>query len=207
MKKPHHKIAPPNSPRGWHERGYLPHYDGGSIPQFLTFRLADALPRHVLERWKSELSRERDLDVQRVLGIRIEKYLDEGHGSCHLRRSQIANMVQNSLLFHDGSLYRLTSWVVMPNHVHLLARPNEGVELSEVCHSIKSYTAHEANKILGLQGQFWQEEVFDRFIRSAEHFQNVISYIESNPVKARLCSNAKDWPFSSARFRAKKLLR
>lgn len=31
-------------PRGWHNRGYLPHYDGGPIPQFLTFRLADALP-------------------------------------------------------------------------------------------------------------------------------------------------------------------
>jgi hypothetical protein len=32
-------------PAGWHSRGYLPHYDGGEIPQFITFRLADSLPQ------------------------------------------------------------------------------------------------------------------------------------------------------------------
>ena len=31
-------------PAGWHSRGYLPHYDGGEVPQFITFRLGDSLP-------------------------------------------------------------------------------------------------------------------------------------------------------------------
>ena len=30
-------------PRGWHYRGYLPHFDGGEIAQFVTFRVADGL--------------------------------------------------------------------------------------------------------------------------------------------------------------------
>jgi REP element-mobilizing transposase RayT len=42
----------------------------------------------------------------------------------------------------------------MPNHVHFLARPFEGVELSELTHSIKSYTAHEANKLLDRAANF-----------------------------------------------------
>jgi hypothetical protein len=34
----------PQSPLGWHSRGYLPHFDGGELAQFITFRLHDALP-------------------------------------------------------------------------------------------------------------------------------------------------------------------
>jgi len=45
------------------------------------------------------------------------------------------------------------------------------------------------------------EEYFDRYIRNAEHFRRTVTYIENNPVKARLCSKPSDWPFSSAWFR------
>ena len=65
-------------------------------------------------------------------------------------------------------------------------------------HSIKSYTAHEANKILGRSGQFWQPESFDRYIRNQKHFLSVIRYIENNPVKAGLCLRPEDWAYSSA---------
>jgi REP element-mobilizing transposase RayT len=65
-------------------------------------------------------------------------------------------------------------------------------------HSLKSYTANEANKTLGREGRFWQKEYFDRYIRNARHFASVMAYIENNPVKARLCEKAEDWPFNSA---------
>ena len=91
----------------------------------------------------------------------------------------------------------------MPNHIHFLATPLENIELSEIAHSIKSYTAHEANKLLNRNGQFWQHEPFDRYIRNRKHFVNVIEYIENNPVKARLCEKPKDWRFSSAFYKAK----
>jgi len=43
-------------PRGWHCRGFLPHFDGGQIAQTITFRLADSLPNKILARWERELS-------------------------------------------------------------------------------------------------------------------------------------------------------
>jgi REP element-mobilizing transposase RayT len=75
----------------------------------------------------------------------------------------------------------------------------KNIEIGTIAHSIKSFTAHEANKILGRTGQFWQHEPFDRYIRNAKHYVSVIRYIEDNPVKAGLCARPEDWPFSSAR--------
>jgi putative DNA methylase len=68
-------------------------------------------------------------------------------------------------------------------------------------HSIKSYTGSEANKMLKRKGAFWQEDYFDRYIRNSKHYVAVVDYIENNPVKARLCKNPEDWPYSSAYFR------
>jgi len=110
-------------------------------------------------------------------------------------------MVQNSLLKFDGSRYRLFAWVVMPNHVHTLMTRFESYELKDLLHSHKSYTAHEANKILQRTGKFWIDDYFDRYARNEKHFYKTIEYIENNPVKAGLCEKPEDWPFSSARWR------
>jgi len=39
---------------GWYNRGYIPHFEGGQIPQFFTFRLYDSLPASVIEQWRNE---------------------------------------------------------------------------------------------------------------------------------------------------------
>jgi putative DNA methylase len=179
------------SAQGWYDRGRLPHFDGGSVPQFLTFRLYDSVPQSLIEKWKQELT-----DVQ--FRKSVEKFLDAGHGSCYLKNPEIGALVANSLKFHDAKKYDLDAWVIMPNHLHFLVTPFEHAELSSIVHSIKSYTAHEANKILRRSGRFWQVEPFDRYIRSAKHYASVVRYIENNPVKAGLCNTAGDWMFSSA---------
>jgi REP element-mobilizing transposase RayT len=176
----------------------LPHFDGGPIPQFITFRLGDSMPKTVIDRWRKELEREAAHNIDSLLRCRIENYLDQGYGACYLKDNRVANVIEDSLLYYDEKCYKLTSWVVMPNHVHVLLTPTVGEELSSILHSIKSYTAHRANEILDRSGQFWQEECFDRFIRNSKHFQSVVSYIENNPVKARLCKKASDWRYSSA---------
>jgi len=180
---------------GWHDRGYLPHFDAGSLPQFITFRLDDSMPQELLDEWRPIAV------TDAAFRKRIEAYLDSGHGSCWLRDKRVATMMQDALLFHKGSQYTLHAWVVMPNHVHVLLTPLEDVHLPTITHSIKSYTANEANKIIGQSGQFWQIESFDRYIRNSKHFVSVIRYIENNPVKARLCKSPEEWPFSSASFR------
>jgi putative DNA methylase len=186
---------------GWHSRGYLPHFDGREIPQFITIHLADSIPKKVIERWKAEL-KSLTYEQERILmQRRIEKYLDFGCGEAFLKNSSVARMVQDSLLKFDGARYRLFAWVVMPNHVHSLMTRFENYELKNIFHSLKSYTAHEANKMLHRTGQFWIEDYFDRYMRNEEHFWKTVQYIENNPVKAGLCEKPGDWPFSSAWFK------
>ena len=189
---------------GWHSRGYLPHFDGGAIPQFVTLHLADSVPTTVKKRWLQQLDHLVESEQKIMLRTRVEKYLDIGYGQCYLKDSRIAAMVQESLLAFDRVRYELFAWVIMPNHTHSLLKPNQAWSLERLIHSHKSYTAHEANRMLNRQGQFWMTEYFDRYIRNADHFRNTVRYIENNPVRAGLCSQPAEWPFSSAWFREHK---
>ena len=171
--------------------------------QSLNFRLGDSLPTTVLDKWQSELSLRRDEERNVELRRRIEEYLDAGHGECWLRQPEIARLVEDTLVLFDPKRYRLLAWCIMPNHVHVLIETKEGFPLAEVLHSWKSFTSSEANKLLRRRGEFWQREYLDRYIRNATHYENVVAYIEENPVKARLARLKTDWLWSSARFRAR----
>jgi hypothetical protein len=50
---------------------------------------------------------------------------------------------------------------------------------------------------------FWQREYWDTFMRDEEQERTAIRYIESNPLKAKLCRTAQEWPLGSAKFRDK----
>ncbi len=190
--------SPAESPESVHNRGYLPHWEAGARPQAITFRLADSLPRTVLEQLDSELASlsETKRDIERRK--RIEETLDRGTGRCWLRRPEIAALVKDALMHFNGMRYKLHSWVIMPNHVHVLITPLHGNSLSSILHSWKSFTAKKANEILGHDGAFWQAEYFDRMIRDERHFHAAIEYIHNNPVKAGLCASPDEWPFGSA---------
>src|SRR5947208_2661498 len=97
---------------GWHENGYLPHRDEPGLVQFVTFRLADAFPDELRHEWEVLLKIEDD----RKKRIELEAYLDKGRGKCHLRRPEVAKLVEDSLRFRHGPQYDLRSWVVLPNH-------------------------------------------------------------------------------------------
>jgi REP element-mobilizing transposase RayT len=187
---------------GWHSRGYLPHFDGRALPQFITLHLADSVPKAVIERWKQELGTRNSSEDKILLQGRIEKYADRGYGKAFLKDHRLAEMFQETLLRDDGKKYQLTAWVVMPNHLHVLATRFEIYTLSDIMQSFKSLTSHKANKILRRSGQFWMPDYFDRYIRTEEHYTKTVEYIENNPVKARLCPRPEEYPFSSAWFRA-----
>src|SRR5207253_237520 len=97
-------------PRGWHNRGYLPHFDGGEVTQSLTIRLWDSLPKKVFERIVDGLNREKLQDETQIARRKqelIERCLDRGFGSCLLKNPAAAELVQNALLYFDGQRYRL----------------------------------------------------------------------------------------------------
>jgi REP-associated tyrosine transposase len=89
--------------------------------------------------------------------------------------------------------------VVMPNHVHLLATP--AVPLPKLTKSLKGITAKRANAMLALTGKrFWQEESYDHLVRNEREFEKIRNYIEWNPVRAGLVTEAKEYRWSSARW-------
>jgi putative transposase len=177
--------------KGWHSRGYLPHFDSAEAIQFVTFRLADSLPRAVAEALASQSD-----------GLAAtDQKLDDGLGACWLKKPEIADVVENALLHFDGERYRALSWCVMPNHVHVVIDVLDGNSLGAIVHSWKSFSAKEANRLLARSGSFWHRDYFDRFIRDEGHYQRTVEYVENNPVKAGLAAAASDWSWSSARLR------
>ena len=181
--------------RGWHYRGYLPHCDVPRL-QMITYRLADALPLEVIERYIQEA---RD-DADRRM--RMEAYLDAGHGSCILRHPRVAASIETAWRVFDGDRHDLAAWVVMPNHVHLLIDVYPEHSVPRILHSWKSYTAKEINRIAGRRGRVWFPDYWDRFIRNERHFAAAVEYIHGNPVGGGLVAREEDWPWSSARLYA-----
>ena len=187
--------------KGWHSRGYLPHFDA-NVCQFVTFHLHDSMPQHVLKRFREEIDAGKFADRDREFRLRIENYLDAGIGRCMLREPEIAEVVENALLFRDGERYHLRAWVLMPNHGHILLRTDLGHSLSTIMRDIKGFTSRSINKLIGETGPIWQPDYFDRYIRDGKHFSTALRYIENNPVMAGLAERAEDWRFGSAWWRA-----
>jgi len=182
-----------------HARGYLPHYDAPELLQFVTFRLADSLPKNAIEELDAKLREHKITEVEHFRAV--ERALDLGSGPTYLKEPQIARLVAEAILHFAGERYELIAWVIMANHVHLLLRPIHPYTLSDIIHSIKSFTSSRANKILGRKGRFWAPEYYDRFIRDRKHFVRVRRYIDENPVKAGLCAAPDEWQWGSAGWR------
>ncbi|MBI4822455.1 MAG: transposase [Deltaproteobacteria bacterium] len=182
----------------WHSRGYVPHWERDDVAQSITFRLYDSIPQDVYSQLAIELASlpesARALERRR----RIEEALDLNLGARHLEHPEIAGLVERSLLYFDGNRYRLHAWVVMPTHVHVVLSLGANVTLGSIVHSWKSFSAKAANGLLGRTGPFWLGEYFDRAIRDELHFAAAVDYTEMNPVKARLCVEKSEWPWSSA---------
>ncbi|HKF21810.1 MAG TPA: transposase [Candidatus Angelobacter sp.] len=98
-------------------------------------------------------------------------------------------------IFENEKRIELHAVVIMPTHIHLLftALENDHAEpfsLAEIMKGIKGSSAYNINKRLGRRGQLWQDESFDRLMRSGE-FERKFNYICANPVDAGLCNRPK----------------
>ena len=200
---------------GVHTRGYLPHVRREGAEYFVTFRLADSLPKEVLLRYEGERAERLRLYLQakregrettddeetmnRDFRRKVERYLDQGAGACHLRLPEIAELVAGALKFFDEQRYLLREWVVMPNHVHAQFWPMPNHLMGDIVKSWKQFTSLRAKRILNLpEGRFWQPEAYDHWIRDDEERSRIARYIRNNPVTAKLCAQPEDWRWSSA---------
>jgi len=181
-----------------HKTGsHLPHWQQDRASYFLTFRLGDSIPTTILNDWREARDRwcldhpkpwsdEIEAEYHKRFSAAIDRHLDQNHGSCLLRESENSAIVANALLHFDRHRYLLHSWVIMPNHVHLLLSLAESESLEHIVASWKRFTAIQINRRNGSSGSLWQRDYFDRLIRDWDHFINVARYIRRNPGKAKI---------------------
>jgi glycosyltransferase involved in cell wall biosynthesis len=185
-------------------RHILPHWHQDCVWCFITWRLVDSLPQEFIQSWMNERDawlrdhpKPWEPDVEAEYHQRFsERYLDlldQGLGSCLLRQKACADAVEQALQFFNGTRYTLKSYVVMPNHVHVLVRLHDGWPLERLVQNWKERSAKAINAALGSTGTVWQKGYFDRLIRSAPHWEFVDGYIRHNPEKAHLKNGFRVW--------------
>lgn len=183
----------------------LPHWRQWGRTYFVTTRLADSVPAHVIEHWKDQrrswlaqrgVSPESSPDdlpederhaFHREFTARFHDYLDAGHGACVLSRKDIASILAESMTSGHANLYQLDAWVIMPNHFHALVEPMDKQTLGSILQRWKGASARRINQILGRVGSLWQAETFDHIVRSEAQFEHFRRYVAANPGKAGLC--------------------
>ena len=90
------------------------------------------------------------------------------------------------------------AYCLMPNHVHLiLVPPTAGALRGALAEAHRRYS-RRVNFREGWRGYLWQGR-FASAPMDEDHLLAAARYVELNPVRARLCVQAEDWPWSSAR--------
>ena len=185
-------------------RKKLPHWRQWGTTYFITSRLADSLPSHVLAEWRKlrdvwladhgitsaqqldQLPEDQRHAYQREFTARFHELLDAGHGDCVLADPSHAATLAGKLIAGHGTEYQLDAWVIMPNHLHALLEPSEGVVLGDIVQRWKGGSAWEINRARGTSGKLWQHEPFDHIVRSEAQLNHFRRYIALNPAKAGL---------------------
>ena len=179
----------------------LPHWTRCGAIYWITFRLADSLPKEKLkqlkaerEQWESQSPEPWDAaqesDYRKRFSVRVQDWLDAGYGSCALREAAIRQKVCDCLLRFDGDRLKLHAAVVMPNHVHAMIEPLKANALSTLLKGIKGASARLVNQALGQSGAFWMDESYDRIVRNEKEYDYFMRYMRGNPAKARLGDDA-----------------
>lgn len=116
-----------------------------------------------------------------------------------LQRAQWAELLESILLdYRDAGEYLVHQYVIMPNHLHLLATTAKAQSPAKVMQLIKGRFSYELKKQYGWKLSPWQESFAGRRAKDANQYWDAARYIEQNPVKAQLCDSAEKYRYSSA---------
>lgn len=93
---------------------------------------------------------------------------------------------------------RVWAYCLMPNHVHLVMVPSHEDGLRAALGEAHRRYTRRVNFRKRWRGHLWQER-FHSFPMEEPYLLATVRYVERNPVAARLCRRAEEWPWSSAR--------
>ncbi len=106
---------------------------------------------------------------------------------------------RTSILEHirsgDPKFYTLIAAVVMPDHVHILLRPNDDVDLARIMKGTKGVTSRKVNDLRGVRGVLWQDESWDRVMRNQAELDEKVEYCMKSAVKRGLVVDPWDYPW------------
>jgi putative transposase len=114
-------------------------------------------------------------------------------GDARLCRILLVTIEYHKTIF-DYSVY---GYCVMPDHLHLILKPEGEFNLSFIMKMIKGSFARKINRLKAQEGSLWQPRFHDEAIRSQEQLLALLEYIHQNPVTAGLVAEASEYPFSS----------
>jgi putative transposase len=106
-------------------------------------------------------------------------------------------VVEQIVLCRDRGFYKLHAFALMPEHLHVLLTPGDETTIEKAMQMIKGGSAHRIGIERPQAFPIWHRSFHDRWIRDAEQFWNAKSYIEHNPVKAKLVEAAELYSWSS----------
>ena len=95
---------------------------------------------------------------------------------------------------------RILSYIIMPNHWHLILHPKNNGDLSKFMGWItNTHTRrwHTIKETIG-QGHLYQGRYKSFICQGDDHFLALVSYVERNAKKANLVKKAEDWKWGSA---------
>lgn len=183
----------------------LPHLRQEGATYFATFHTSDSLPRKALddlERLRDNWLRENPLphdksrlaEYNRLIAIRTEQWLHQGYGACPFNHFEHRQRLYDALLHFHGNeddrekgkevRVEIAAFTVMPNHVHLAARPLAGYPLEDWLGSVKQFVSRRIPPDLKPRRELWFRESHDRIVRDLKHLNNCVRYIGRNPVNA-----------------------
>ena len=112
-----------------------------------------------------------------------------------------AESLVSSILFGSkNNWFDLVAFVIIPDHLHLISIA-KGKNISQIMHSIKSFSSKEISKATQREGSVWQSSFRDLILWSEKVVIEKINYIHHNPVRRGLVSDPKDYNYSTANKR------
>ena len=122
----------------------LPHIDNCHYFQFVTFRTFDSLDDFLRRLFKQDLPNDK-------MQLAVDKYTDTSIKGAYLN-DHVLVLLADFLMSKNPVCYDLVAFAFMPNHVHLLFKPN--MPLPVLMQSIKGGSAKLINDLSGKKGRF-----------------------------------------------------
>ena len=121
----------------------------------------------------------------------------QSHSLFHTTRA-CEVFVDSLIHYRERRDYKLHSFVLMPDHFHLLLTPSDEITVERAIQFVKGGSAKLLGDEMHLQFPVWQRGFTDHRIRDAADYAQHVRYVELNPVKRKLADAPEQYPWSSA---------